>query len=124
MTHDRRSFLRLNIAVPLTVESVLHGTVTCLARNISEGGVFLETQTLLPLGSLIRIWFAGAHGERALCLLGTVRNHYSLDYGDGGQYRRMVGMGVRFRELGSAAEEAVLGRVLASDSPRGTALVH
>ena len=48
---------------PVLVESPLFGFMNCVARNISPGGIFLETRDPLPLGSALRVYFSLPHGS-------------------------------------------------------------
>ena len=96
IVHDRRNWTRLDKVFPVLVESPVYGFVSCVARNISPGGVFLETRDPLPLGTPLRIYFALPHGTGGIAASGEVKNHYYLNYHQDGAPRSLMGMGVRF----------------------------
>lgn len=93
---ERRNWLRLDKVFPVLIESPHAGYMNCVARNISSGGVFLETRAPLPLGSPLRIYFALPQGEVGISATGQVKNHYFLNYASGGGAASVTGMGVRF----------------------------
>jgi Tfp pilus assembly protein PilZ len=96
---DRRNWSRLDKIFPVLVESPLFGFKNCIARNISSGGIFLETQEPLPLGSAIRVYFALADGCKGISAAGHVKNHYYLNYGSADSPSNVTGMGVRFTKF-------------------------
>jgi hypothetical protein len=105
MSPERRRFLRFEILAPVKVDSPAHGEVRCVARNISEGGICLETRDPLPLGSEVSVYF-GAEEETVMMAIGRVRNHYFLNYGPENAPRSFVGMGVRFSAFHDAEGRA------------------
>lgn len=105
MSPERRRFLRLEILAPVKVDSAIHGEVRCVARNISEGGICLETQEPLPLGSEVSVYF-GADEGTVMMATGRVRNHYFLNYGPDTAPGSFVGMGVRFSAFHDAEGRA------------------
>jgi len=96
---ERRSALRLDKVFPVQVESTLYGTIRCVARNISKGGMFLETAEPFPLGTEVEIHFE--HGGESIVARGEVKNHYFFNYAVGSSPQSLSGMGIRF--LGFAA---------------------
>jgi hypothetical protein len=110
---DKRRTLRLDKAFPVAVSSDQFGVCQGIARNISQGGMFIEMADPLPLGSAIRVHFSmtGAAGE--IVARAEVRGHYFLNYSDGRGERAVTGMGVRFIGFVDGAEGLVsdfLGR--------------
>jgi PilZ domain-containing protein len=104
---ERRAALRFDKVFPVQVDSLLYGTIRCVARNISEGGMFLETPEPFPLGTEVHIHFE-QDGE-AMVARGEVKNHYFFNYAQGSRAQSLSGMGIRF--LHFEAGEA-LGRLL------------
>jgi len=96
---DRRNWLRLDKVFPVLVESPLYGSMNCVARNISCGGLFLETRAPLPLGSPLRIYFTLPESQNGISALGQVKNHYFLNYASLGGVATVRGMGVRFTQF-------------------------
>lgn len=78
------------------VSSDTYGQHRCIARNISSGGMFLETGDPLPLGSLIRVHFVMEGGQGEITVQAQVKNHYFLNYQDNDRLKTTVGMGVKF----------------------------
>ncbi len=59
---ERRSNPRLDKVFPVYLEGERGGGVG-VARNISEGGMFVETREPQPLGSQVRVTFPSQTGE-------------------------------------------------------------
>ncbi len=97
--NDRRNWTRMDKLFPVLVESPLFGFKNCIARNVSSGGIFLETQEPLPLGSPLRVYFSLPESEDGIAASGLVKNHYFLNYSADNQPRNVTGMGVRFTEF-------------------------
>jgi hypothetical protein len=93
---ERRNDTRLDKVFRVYLEGE-HGMGLGIARNISEGGMFVETRAPQPIGSQVRITFPSESGEmtaiaevRYVChLLGGGR---TADRGP----LALRGMGVRF----------------------------
>ncbi len=94
---DKRQHLRFDKVFPVRVESILFGDIPCVARNVSEGGIFLETREPLPLGAAVRVCFLTPNQSAEVVALGQVRNHYFINYSSGGVTRSVSGMAIRFR---------------------------
>ncbi len=97
---NRRSGLRFDkaFAVYLLGE---HGIARGIARNISEGGMFIETREPFPLGSRIKVTFVAEDDGAELTVLAEVRYQCFLSYGEqaNGTSSALRGMGVRFVEV-------------------------
>ena len=93
---ERRTAPRLDKIFPVWLEGDRGGGMG-VARNISEGGLFVETRDPHPLGSQVRVTFPSQSGEmtavgevRYVChLLGRAGN-------DALTHAAVHGMGVRF----------------------------
>jgi hypothetical protein len=93
---ERRTGARLDKVFRVYLEGE-HGMGLGIARNISEGGMFVETRAPQPIGSQVRITFPAESGEmsaiaevRYVChLLGRTP---AVDRGP----LALRGMGVRF----------------------------
>jgi hypothetical protein len=59
---DRRSAPRLDKVFAVFIEGE-RGSALGVARNISQGGMFVETRAPEPLGSHVRVSFPSASGE-------------------------------------------------------------
>ncbi len=91
---DRRSAPRLDKAFPVYLDGDRGGALG-IARNISQGGMFVETRNPEPLGSQVRITFSAPGGE--MTAVAEVRYVcHLLGRGRGGETSAVRGMGVRF----------------------------
>ena len=106
-TTERRAALRFDKIFPVQVESALYGTIRCVARNISTGGMFLETPEPFPLGTEVTIHFE-QDGE-SMAARGEVKNHYFFNYAEGPSAHSLSGMGIRFLHFQAGV---TLGRLL------------
>ena len=100
-TTNRRRGLRFDkaFAVYLVGDT---GIARGIARNISEGGMFIETREPFPLGSRIKVTFVAGDEETELTVLAEVRYQCFLSYGDADGPKApnaLRGMGVRFVEI-------------------------
>jgi hypothetical protein len=93
---EKREHLRFDKVFPVRVESILFGELGCVARNVSAGGIFLETPEPLPLGARVRVCFLNPEENAEIVALGEVKNHYFVNYVDRGVTRSVTGMAVRF----------------------------
>src|SRR5512135_1419062 len=92
---DRRSGSRLDKVFPVWLDGE-HGSGMGIARNISEGGMFVETSTPHPIGSQVRIAFPSDSGD--MIAVAEVRYVCHLVGRRTGQdvHASVQGMGVRF----------------------------
>lgn len=104
---DKRQHLRFDKIFPVRIESALFGESRCIARNISAGGVFLETAEPLPLGTKVRVCFPAPDGSGDISAQGEVKNHYFINYARAGQTRSVSGMAVRFSSFEEEGAEVL-----------------
>lgn len=97
--NERRNSLRLDKVFPVQVESPVFGYSNCIARNISPGGIFLESRELLPLGSAVKVIFSLPDNSGGITAVGEVKNHYLLQFGGNDEANSVTGMGVRFTQF-------------------------
>ena len=93
---EKRQHLRFDKVFPVRVESILFGDLPCVARNVSAGGMFVETPEPLPLGAQVRVCFLNPDESAEIVALGEVKNHYFVNYSQNGISRAVSGMAVRF----------------------------
>jgi hypothetical protein len=93
---EKRQHLRFDKVFPVRVESILFGDLPCVARNVSAGGMFVETPEPLPLGAQVRVCFLNPEESAEIVALGEVKNHYFVNYTQNGIVRAVSGMAVRF----------------------------
>ncbi len=103
---DKRTALRFDNAFPVDISSEIFGDTPAIARNISEGGIFVELPEPLPLGSEVRVRFSTPDSDAEIVARGEVKGHYYLNYADRQQSpRSLVGMGVRFHAFEQDGQE-------------------
>jgi hypothetical protein len=93
---EKRQHLRFDKVFPVRVESILFGDAHCVARNVSAGGIFLETADPLPLGARVRVCFLTPDEAAEIVAVGEVKNHYFVNYVQDGISKSVSGMAVRF----------------------------
>ena len=98
----RRSSARRDIALEVTLESESNFYMG-LTENLSEGGLFIATHALQPLGSPIEVSFKLPQSGEAIKVVGTVRwvREYS-ETSDAGP-----GMGVRFDDISTESADMI-----------------
>jgi hypothetical protein len=110
---DKRQAIRFDKAFLVSISSEAFGEAHAVARNISSGGMMLEIQEPLPLGTEVRVHFSMPDSHSQIIAKGEVKNHYFLNYSDrSGGPHALTGMGIRFIEFESDGD-ALLGMGLA-----------
>jgi hypothetical protein len=104
---EQRQHLRFDKVFPVRIESILFGELRCVARNVSAGGIFLETTDPLPLGARVRVCFMTPDESAEIVALGEIKNHYFMNYVAGGVTRSVAGMGVRFLGFEQESQQAL-----------------
>ena len=119
---DRRTSMRFDKAFPVYLSGE-EGMTRGIARNISDGGMFIETREPYRLGSRIKVTFVAADSTAEITMVGEVRYQCFLSYGGTNETESQLrGMGVRFVEID--ANELGLGAPLSKDGAEATKLVH
>ncbi len=92
---ERRAAPRLDKVFPVFLDGQ-RGVARGVARNISEGGMFVETAEPEPLGSHVRVTFPANGGE--LTAVAEVRYvcHLVARVREGERWSAVRGMGMRF----------------------------
>jgi hypothetical protein len=102
---NKRRAMRFEKAFPVILSSDNFGECNAMARNISAGGILLEVQEPLPLGTPVRVHFAMPDSQASIIARGEVKNHYFLNFADGAGARSLTGMAVRFTEFEADSSE-------------------
>jgi PilZ domain len=93
---ERRTAARLDKVFPVFIEGDGGGALG-VARNISEGGMFVETRTPEPIGAQVRITFPSGAGEMTAVAEVRYVCHLLGKIAEGPSRRAVVrGMGLRF----------------------------
>lgn len=99
---EKRLSARFDKAFPVAVRSDSHGETCAVARNISAGGMMLESPEPLPLGTRVQVFFSMPDSHARIVARGEVKNHYFLNFaGPRGGTQALTGMGVRFTSFES-----------------------
>lgn len=93
---EKRRHLRFDQLFAVSLEAPQHGAQIYVARNVSEGGMFLESREPLPLGCAVLVHFSMPDGGGEIVARGEVKNHYFINYADATGPRAVAGMGIRF----------------------------
>ena len=72
---DKRQAIRFDKAFPVSISSADFGEACAVARNISSGGIMLEVQDPLPLGTEVRVHFSMPDSQSQIIARGEVKNH-------------------------------------------------
>jgi len=101
---NKRQSLRFETVFPVLISSDQFGESNAMARNISAGGILLEIQEPLPLGTRVRVHFTmqvprGRDEGPTIVARGEVKNHYFLNFADESGPRSLTGMAIRFTEF-------------------------
>src|ERR1017187_3344 len=102
---EKRQHLRFDKVFPVRVESVLFGELPGVARNVSAGGIFIEMRDPLPLGARVRISFLNPEETAEIVAVGEVKNHYFVNYVQGGATQSISGMAVRFEGFENESQQ-------------------
>ena len=105
---EQRASIRFNHVFPVFLSSEAFGEIECVARNISEGGMLIETPSPPSLGSEVCVRFRVPDSDASLVARAEVKNHYVFNYHEGGGLRWARGIGVRFLEFLSDTGDAQL----------------
>jgi hypothetical protein len=107
LAKDRRSAHRFDKAFPvyLTCEG---GIWRGIARNISTGGMFIETRDTQPIGGSLTISFADDESGVEMSALAEVRYQCMIEYGGRAGPMALRGMGVRFTRFENDEERRFL----------------
>jgi len=96
---EQRASIRFNKVFEVSLASEEYGEIGAVARNISLGGMLIETPSIPPLGSEVRIRFQIPDSDASIIVRGEVKNHYVFNYSDAGAMRWARGIGVKFLEF-------------------------
>jgi hypothetical protein len=88
---------RFDKAFPVFLEGD-RGVASGVGRNITDGGMFIETREPFPLGTRVKVTFPSPHGGAEMTLEGEVRYQCFINFGrpDGVTRGGMRGVGLKF----------------------------
>jgi hypothetical protein len=106
---ERRASTRIDKVFSVLVFSEEVGEQLCVARNISETGMFIEMPEPLPLRTKVIVRFQMPGEDAAICAVARIQNHYYLQYAGHDGLRALSGVGLRFlrfvAEIGATVPE-------------------
>lgn len=103
---ERRTAPRLDKVFPVYLEGERGGGLG-VARNISSGGMFVETRAPQPIASQVRVTFPADGGEMtAVAEVRYVCHLLASGAAEGRGPRALRGMGVRFLYFEASLEDA------------------
>ena len=100
---ERRAAPRLDKVIPVYLDGE-RGAALGVARNISEGGMFVETRAPEPIGSQVRVIFAADEGEMTAVAEVRFVCHLVAGAPEDGRPATLRGMGLRFLYFEPGAE--------------------
>jgi Tfp pilus assembly protein PilZ len=122
LVQERRSSTRFDKAFTVYLSGE-EGLTRGIARNISDGGMFIETREPYRLGSRIKVTFVSSDSNTEITLVGDVRYQCFLSYGGQGDGESQLrGMGVRFVDV--EQKELGLGAPVVAQESRVTRVLH
>ena len=100
---ERRSSPRADIVVRVNYQTV-DSLFSEFARNINDGGLFVETDTPQPVGTSVELEFKLPGADRPIEVIGNVVRSIDSDQAtpDG-----VAGMGIEFENLDSDVREQI-----------------
>jgi uncharacterized protein (TIGR02266 family) len=107
---ETRRHARHNVELEVTMESETNFYLG-LTENLSEGGLFIATHVLKPLGTQVEVSFKLPQVAEPIKVTGTVR--WVREYSETSD--TSPGMGVRFEHLNTSQFEQIRGFLAARD---------
>ncbi|MSP16717.1 MAG: PilZ domain-containing protein [Myxococcales bacterium] len=112
---DPRRSMRFEKVFRVLVEAEDMGPVSAVARNLSSGGILIETPVAFALGSIVRIHFEFPDTSGSIAVRAEVKNHYAWNYNEDGEPKCARGIGLRFHEFLDDGAERLIRSL---DAPR------
>jgi len=94
---EKRIHIRFDKIFSITLGSELYGETVAVARNISAGGMLVQSGEVLPLGSVVTVHFHMPDCDDEIVARAEVKHHLCLNFATpGAEPRSARGMGLRF----------------------------
>ena len=100
---ERRASPRAEIVVRVNYQSV-DSLFSEFARNINDGGIFVETDAPQPIGTNVELEFKLPGADRPIEVVGNVVRSISPDQVESGE---IAGMGIEFENLDSSVRHQI-----------------
>lgn len=97
---DKRIHIRFDMLFPCVLASELYGESQVVARNVSAGGMMVQTADILPLGAVVTVHFRMSDCDDEIVARAEVKHHLCLNFGaPGAEPRAARAMGLRFLDF-------------------------
>ncbi len=101
---ERRASPRADIVVRVNYQNV-DSLFSEFARNINDGGIFVETETPQPIGTSIELEFKLPRADQPIKVIGNVVR--SVSAADQTDSNATPGMGIEFENLNSDVRQQI-----------------
>ena len=98
MSSDRRQAVRIPLVIKVTVQATEESHFY-FSKDISAGGMFLETKEAFPMGSTVNLDFSVPVEEEQVKITATGEVARLVSYEEAQREGLTPGMGIRFRAL-------------------------
>jgi hypothetical protein len=98
---EKRIHLRFDKLFAVVLGSEIYGETVAVARNISAGGMLVQTADILPLGSVVTVHFQIGESDDEIVARAEVKHHLCLNFGSLATDEPLSarGMGLRFLDF-------------------------
>ncbi len=97
---DKRIHIRFDMLFPCVMASELYGEAQVVVRNVSAGGMMVQTADILPLGAVVTVHFRMSDCDDEIVARAEVKHHLCLNFGaPGAEPRAARAMGLRFLDF-------------------------
>ena len=97
---EKRIHIRFDKLFAVVLASELYGEQVVVARNVSAGGMLVQTPEVLPLGAVVTIHFRMTDCEDEIVARAEVKHHLCLNFAaPGDEPRAARAMGLRFLDF-------------------------
>lgn len=97
---DKRIHIRFDMLFPCVLASELYGETQVVVRNVSAGGMLVQTPDVLPLGSVVTVHFRMEDSDDEIVARAEVKHHLCLNFAVPGEEPRAAkAMGLRFLDF-------------------------
>ena len=97
---DKRIHIRFDMLFPCVMASELYGEAQVVVRNVSAGGMMVQTADILPLGAVVTVHFRMSDCDDEIVARAEVKHHLCLNFAlPDAEPRAARGMGLRFLDF-------------------------
>lgn len=97
---DKRIHIRFDMLFPCVLASELYGEAQVVVRNVSAGGMLVQTADVLPLGAVVTVHFRMEDSDDEIAARAEVKHHMCLNFATTGDEPRAArAMGLRFLDF-------------------------